>query len=177
MEWSLMQYHKQRMIQVNSIIKDLWRQIYKGNDIDYIEIRMDDILVVGQAKRKIYTYHVVQVKNLVPLEMKGRCSAGQRVLASLIIRIALAETFSANCGILALDEPTTNLDRENINSLSEALIQLIQEKRQQKNFQLLVITHDQDFVDRLTQVESLERYHVIQRNADGKSVISTETRY
>lgn len=177
MDWSLMQYHKQRMIQVNSIIKDLWRQIYKGNDIDYIEIRTDDIRVVGQAKRKLYTYHLVQVKNQVPLEMKGRCSAGQRVLASLIIRIALAETFSANCGILALDEPTTNLDRENINSLSDALIQLIHEKRQQKNFQLLIITHDQDFVDRLTQIESLERYHVVKRNPVGKSIISTETRY
>ena len=31
--------------------------------------------------------------------------------ASLIIRLALAETFSATCGIIALDEPTTNLDR------------------------------------------------------------------
>jgi DNA repair protein RAD50 len=44
-----------------------------------------------------------------------------QVLASLIIRMALAETFSSNCGMLALDEPTTNLDRENIESLSTAL--------------------------------------------------------
>jgi DNA repair protein RAD50 len=44
-----------------------------------------------------------------------------QVLASLIIRMALAETFSANCGMLALDEPTTNLDRENVESLSTAL--------------------------------------------------------
>lgn len=42
--------------------------------------------------------------------MRGRCSAGQKVLACLIIRLALAETFCLNCGILALDEPTTNLD-------------------------------------------------------------------
>jgi DNA repair protein RAD50 len=35
--------------------------------------------------------------------------------------MALAETFSTNCGMLALDEPTTNLDRENIESLSTAL--------------------------------------------------------
>ena len=32
------------------------------------------------------------------------------MLACLIIRLALAETFCLNCGILALDEPTTNLD-------------------------------------------------------------------
>jgi DNA repair protein RAD50 len=46
----------------------------------------------------------------VELDMRGRCSAGQKVLACLIIRLALAETFCLNCGILALDEPTTNLD-------------------------------------------------------------------
>ena len=34
----------------------------------------------------------------------------RQVLACLIIRLALAETFCLNCGILALDEPTTNLD-------------------------------------------------------------------
>ena len=46
-----------------------------------------------------------------------------QVLASLIIRLALAEAFCVNCGILALDEPTTNLDRENIESLAGALVE------------------------------------------------------
>jgi len=27
--------------------------------------------------------------------------------------MALAESFSLNCGVLALDEPTTNLDEQN----------------------------------------------------------------
>jgi hypothetical protein len=53
---------------------------------------------------------VVMVNGGVELDMRGRCSAGQKVLACLIIRLALAETFCLNCGILALDEPTTNLD-------------------------------------------------------------------
>lgn len=44
-----------------------------------------------------------------------------QVLASLIIRLALAETFCLNCGILALDEPTTNLDGPNAESLAAAL--------------------------------------------------------
>ena len=34
-----------------------------------------------------------------------------QVLASLLIRLALAETFCLQCGVLALDEPTTNLDQ------------------------------------------------------------------
>ena len=55
------------------------------------------------------------------LDMKGRCSAGQKVLASLIIRLALAEAFCAECGLLALDEPTTNLDHANKIGLARAL--------------------------------------------------------
>lgn len=46
------------------------------------------------------------VKGTTQLDMRGRCSAGQRVLASLVIRLALAETFCVNFGCIALDEPT-----------------------------------------------------------------------
>lgn len=45
-------------------------------------------------------------KGSTKLDMRGRCSAGQRVLASIVIRLALAETFCVNCGCIALDEPT-----------------------------------------------------------------------
>jgi DNA repair protein RAD50 len=50
------------------------------------------------------------VKGTNKLDMRGRCSAGQKVLASIMIRLALAETFCLSCGIMTLDEPTTNLD-------------------------------------------------------------------
>ena len=70
---------------------------------------------------KIVVFQVVMIKGDVALDMRGRCSAGQKVLASLIIRLALAETFCLNCGILTLDEPTTNLDEENIESLANQL--------------------------------------------------------
>jgi DNA repair protein RAD50 len=58
--------------------------------------------------------------------MRGRCSAGQKVLASLLIRLALAETFCVQCGILALDEPTTNLDQVRVSSLNFVLNQFLQ---------------------------------------------------
>lgn len=68
-----------------------------------------------------YNYRVVMYKDTTEMDMRGRCSAGQKVLASIIIRLALAESFGVNCGIMALDEPTTNLDHDNILALAAAL--------------------------------------------------------
>ncbi|KAF2233830.1 hypothetical protein EV356DRAFT_524239 [Viridothelium virens] len=86
------------------------------------------------------------VKQDAEMDMRGRCSAGQKVLASIIIRLALAECFGVNCGLIALDEPTTNLDRSNIRALAGSLAELIRVRRQQSNFQLIVITHDVEFL-------------------------------
>ena len=45
------------------------------------------------------------VKQDAEMDMRGRCSAGQKVLASIIIRLALAECFGINCGVsTTLDE-------------------------------------------------------------------------
>ena len=69
-----------RMNQINRIIKELWRATYKGNDIDYIEIQSDDPdLLQGVDKKRTYNYRVVMMKNDSELEMRGRCSAGQKV--------------------------------------------------------------------------------------------------
>jgi len=85
-------------------------------------------------------------KGNAQLDMRGRCSAGQRVLASIVIRLALAETFCVNFGCIALDEPTVNLDYNNKKGLATALSQIIANRAQQSNFQLVIITHDEDFV-------------------------------
>ena len=172
LDWAIMRYHKEKMKRINQTMKLLWRQTYRGNDIDSIEIKTDDgdVANSGADKRKSYNYRVVMNKGKSELEMRGRCSAGQKVLASLIIRLALAETFSANCGIIALDEPTTNLDRENIAALAEALGQLVI-ARSDTNFQLIVITHDDELLDHLGKVDRVDHYYKIWRNSNGYSVI------
>lgn len=168
LERALTKYHSEKMAKINRLIRELWRSIYKGNDIDYIEINTEESRS-GSNKKRSYTYRVVQSKNDTKNVMRGNCSAGQRVLACLVIRIALAETFSANCGVLALDEPTTNLDRVNIGSLVEELKRFIDERESQQNFMLLVITHDEEFIQMLGRSGS---YHRVSRNASGKSVIT-----
>jgi len=147
------------MAVINKLVKELWKQTYKGNDIDYIKIKTDDLDPnAGIDKRKKVNYTVVMVKGEAELEMRGRCSAGQKVLASLIIRLALAETFSSECGVIALDEPTTNLDRDNIESLAEALASLVDKRSVTGNFQLLVITHDEDLIQYLGRHVADQRY-------------------
>uniref|UniRef100_A0A8C3S743 RAD50 double strand break repair protein n=1 Tax=Chelydra serpentina TaxID=8475 RepID=A0A8C3S743_CHESE len=169
---AIMTFHSMKMEEINKIIRDLWRSTYRGQDIEYIEIRSDaDENVSASDKRRSYNYRVVMIRGDTALDMRGRCSAGQKVLASLIIRLALAETFCLNCGILALDEPTTNLDRENIESLAHALVEIIKSRSQQRNFQLLVITHDEDFVELLGRSEYVEKFYRIKKNIDQCSEI------
>lgn len=40
-EWAMLHFHKEKMREINAIIRELWRQIYRGSDIDYIEIKTD----------------------------------------------------------------------------------------------------------------------------------------
>ena len=97
--------------------------------------------------------------------MRSRCSAGQKALAALVIRMALAEAFCSHCGMLALDEPTTNLDHENKVALVYSLKQIISHRKKQQNFQLVIITHDEEFGQLLTQAELGDRmsYYRISR--------------
>lgn len=171
LDYSIMHFHTEKMKHVNDIVRDLWRQIYCGNDIDTIQIQTDKDTNLSADKRRTFNYRVVQMKNNKELDMRGRCSAGQKVLACLIIRMALAETFSANCGILTLDEPTTNLDKHNIDSLSTALAEIVNSRSRQKNFQLIIITHDEEFLTKLTRVDKLDYYIRVSRNNWGKSVV------
>lgn len=168
---AIMSYHNLKMTEINKIIRDLWRNTYRGNDIETIEIRSDEEDGSVMKARRNYNYRVVMIRGDTALDMRGRCSAGQKVLASLIIRLALAETFCLNCGILALDEPTTNLDRENIESLAYALVEIIKSRAQQRNFQLVVITHDEDFVDLLGRSDYVDAFFKVSKDQNGCSVL------
>ena len=115
-------------------------------------------------------------KDQVEMDMRGRCSAGQKMLASIIIRLALSDSFSHNCGILALDEPTNALDTENIDALAASLVEwvrnrhfrridfdldiasIINERKSHSNFQLIIITHDENFLRKLGQSDVMEYY-------------------
>ncbi|BAT86669.1 hypothetical protein VIGAN_04434300 [Vigna angularis var. angularis] len=167
---ALMRFHTMKMEEINKIIRELWQQTYRGQDIDYISIHSDS----EGAGTRSYSYKVVMQTGDAELEMRGRCSAGQKVLASLIIRLALAETFCLNCGILALDEPTTNLDGPNAESLAAALVRIMEDRKGQENFQLIVITHDERFAQLIGQRQHAERYYRVSKDDLQHSIIESQ---
>lgn len=167
---ALMRFHTMKMEEINKIIRELWQQTYRGQDIDYISIHSDS---EGSGTRS-YSYRVLMQTGDTELEMRGRCSAGQKVLASLIIRLALAETFCLNCGILALDEPTTNLDGPNSESLAAALLRIMEDRKGQENFQLIVITHDERFAQYIGQRQHAEKYYRITKDDHQHSIIEAQ---
>ncbi|XP_065862740.1 DNA repair protein RAD50 [Euphorbia lathyris] len=167
---ALMRFHSMKMEEINKIIRELWQQTYRGQDIDYISIHSDS----EGAGTRSYSYRVLMQTGDAELEMRGRCSAGQKVLASLIIRLALAETFCLNCGILALDEPTTNLDGPNAESLAGALHRIMEDRKGQENFQLIVITHDERFAQLIGQRQHAERYYRVAKDDHQHSIIEAQ---
>ncbi|KAG0062074.1 DNA repair protein rad50 [Linnemannia elongata] len=165
---AIVEYHSMKMEEINKSIKELWTNTYRGTDIDTIEIRSDQ---EGLRANQAYNYRVVMMQRGRALDMRNRCSAGQKVLASIIIRLALAESFSLNCGILALDEPTTNLDEANVQQLAYSLKAIIERHRQQSNFQLVIITHDEDFLKMLSLTDYVDYYYRVKKDADQFSTI------
>ncbi|KAK1306658.1 DNA repair protein RAD50 [Acorus calamus] len=99
------------------------------------------------------------------------------VLASIIIRLALAETFCLNCGILALDEPTTNLDGPNAESLTATQLRIMEDRKGQENFQLIVITHDERFAQLIGQRQHAEKYCRITKDEQQHSIIEAQEIY
>ncbi|KAL1742353.1 P-loop containing nucleoside triphosphate hydrolase protein [Schizophyllum fasciatum] len=168
---AIMKYHSLKMEEVNDTMRHLWNKTYQGTDIDGIKIRSD---AEGGASKRSYNYRVVMTKDQVEMDMRGRCSAGQKMLASIIIRLALSDSFGQNCGILALDEPTNALDTENIDALASSLVDIINERKNHSNFQLIIITHDENFLRKLGQSEVMEHYWRIQRDSRQKSIILRE---
>ncbi|XP_074304186.1 DNA repair protein RAD50 [Silene latifolia] len=167
---ALMRFHSMKMEEINKIIRELWQQTYRGQDIDYIYIHSDS----EGAGTRSYSYKVLMQSGDAELEMRGRCSAGQKVLASLIIRLALAETFCLHCGILALDEPTTNLDGPNSESLAAALLRIMEDRKGQENFQLIVITHDERFAQLIGQRQHAEKYYRVHKDEHQHSIIAAQ---
>lgn len=82
-----MEYHDIKMKEVNRTIREMWCNTYGGTDIDTIEICSKDSDESNKAtpnsdaftSRQSYKYSVVMLRNGTKVNMRGCCSAGQKV--------------------------------------------------------------------------------------------------
>lgn len=57
-----MRFHSDKMRTINSIIRELWRSTYRGNDIDYIEIQTDETESQGLCLSVIQSVVITKIK-------------------------------------------------------------------------------------------------------------------
>lgn len=72
LEYALLHFHKDRMVHVNKTIKQLWQAIYRGNDVDYIEIKTEETTSTASSRRS-YEYKVMQVGEMNLADFCGVC--------------------------------------------------------------------------------------------------------
>lgn len=163
----LIRYHQEKMAEVNGLLRDIWMDMYQGNDIDTITIVSECVM---EKQKRIYNYQVMLVKQGVSFSMASHASRGQCVLACIVIRLAFARAFCLRTDMMVLDEPTTNLDAEHIRMLAKTLRQWMSRKRG-TGFQLVVITHNRDFVQQLAQDQNVTSYYHIDKDMSMSSVV------
>jgi ATP-binding cassette subfamily F protein uup len=106
--------------------KSLWQNLTDGN---YVNVQGQDIHVMGYLKGFMFNHE--QVRGIV-----GILSGGEKN------RLALAKALCQKGNLLVLDEPTNDLDMDTLDMLQELLSDY--------PGTLIVISHDRDFLDRLT---------------------------
>ncbi len=159
---AIVRYHHETMTEINRILDELWKQSYQGDDIESIRIVSE-----RRGQTNIYDYRVMMRMTGATMQqdkdMRAYASRGQQVLAALMIRFAFARAFSLRTNLLVLDEPTTNLDAEHVRMLAATLNRIIA-LHQDGNLQLVVITHNQQFVEQLCKSQHADHYYRITRD-------------
>ena len=91
LEKALLIFHTNKMAEINKVVKELWQKTYRNRDIDCIQIKAD------ADGAKSYAYRVVMQAGGAELEMRGRCSAGQKVTVPLAQRLVTHLQLHVKC--------------------------------------------------------------------------------
>ena len=75
----MIEYHEERMNTVNNLMSKLWGLVYKGQDTTSIQIHAHATTSGGAEKKRQFNYKLIQIKHGIEMDMRGRCSAGQKV--------------------------------------------------------------------------------------------------
>jgi DNA repair protein SbcC/Rad50 len=115
---------------ISSAMNEIWPVLYPY--ADYKQIR-----ITGTEKDYFFEVYDGEWRRLEKV-----ASGGERACLSLTLRIALSTVLTPGVGWMMLDEPTHNLDRGAIHTLSEALENKVPEIIPQS----IVITHEENLI-------------------------------
>ena len=99
-------------------------------------------LAIENAKKLLGDMNLENKENNKPDELSG----GERQ------RVAIARSMSNNPSCLVMDEPTGNLDTNNVESFMNLVLEIVRKKE----ISLIVASHDQNVFGRLDNILSLE---------------------
>ena len=118
---------------INSLMQNVWAELYPYADYSGIRLnaRKDDYAL--EASTAIDDYG-----KRTWVDIDGIASGGERSIACLTMRIALAMVIVPNLRWLILDEPTHNIDENGINKFIEVLGGTLPKVVEQ----IFIITHD-----------------------------------
>ncbi|MCL5429951.1 MAG: SMC family ATPase [Candidatus Marsarchaeota archaeon] len=124
---------KKLSLSINNLMEELWMQLYPYSDYQSIRLtpKADDYLLEIRTQDGDDNESWMQVD--------GTASGGERSIACLTLRVALAMVVVPNLRWLILDEPTHNIDANGISQLVEVLGGPL------PNFveQIFIITHEE----------------------------------
>ena len=129
------------LLAVNEVMSNTWMQIYPYDTWSGLRIST------------VNNDYTIQLKEAEGdwMNVSGFASGGERMLASLAVKISFARVLAPNLNMLILDEPTHNLDetavRNFISVLNEKIIEHID--------QLFIITHDERLAESASKVIKL----------------------
>ncbi|MCX7948146.1 MAG: AAA family ATPase [candidate division WOR-3 bacterium] len=121
-------YYKNLKFLVQHYFEKFLLSDYKDIEVDFID---DELMLylINHSGNKIEA---------------NRLSGGERTALSLSLRLAIAQMLDIKFKLFILDEPTDGMDDIRIDSLKELFSNFI---LYNPDYQLIVITHEDDFVD------------------------------
>ncbi len=117
---------------INGLMQDLWIGIYPYKD--YSSLRLD-----ARADDYALELEALNTPNREWLQVDTIASGGERSIACLTLRIAMAMVVVPNLKWLILDEPTHNIDQQGISKMVDVLSTTLPAIVEQ----VFIITHDE----------------------------------
>jgi len=139
--------------EVNEIMNNLWSELYPYGDYTGIRLQGTETDYILQLRRRGGEW----------VDVEGTTSGGERTIACLTFRIALAIFLAPSLRWIVFDEPTHNLDEKSV----ETLAKVMRERLPEIVKQIFVITHDQTFE---TAVSGTLYRFTRDKEADGPTV-------